>query len=110
MDREDVGFMADLYELMGKCIEILDEIYNLAVNENIEKIRIAYSALSKNVNKLCITMTTEELLPIIIRLMEELYMAIELGDSVKVLDVARFELKPIFNQYRESIGDSIGDN
>lgn len=97
--------MKDLYELVSVCIATSNEIYHFALTERIEEISIKYSALSNNINELCIAMLGSEILPIIIQKMEEIYMALEIGDCIRILDIAGFEMEPVFKQYLESIGE-----
>ncbi|MFA9377121.1 MAG: hypothetical protein ACERKZ_10260 [Lachnotalea sp.] len=99
--------MKDLCKLLGDCIDLLDEIYDYAMNENINKIRTLYSVLSNAINEVYITILSNgnEITPLIIKQMEEMYDAYGIGDCIRVLDIAGFEMKPILQQYLESIGE-----
>jgi len=97
--------MSNLYNLMSECIRSLDEIYDLILNEDINNIGIKYTLLSENINALYIMILGDERLSAIMKLMERLYTALEKGDFIKALDITGFEMKPIFTNYLEGIGE-----
>lgn len=46
----------------------------------------------------------EDIVIFIVRLMEAIYVALNEGDCVKIIDISKYELKPILVQIMEGIG------
>lgn len=95
--------MNELKEILESGIEITNELYNLALKEDFSAIGLKYSELSNKINQFYLTMINQNqtVSPIIIQQMEEVYDALQKGDSVKIIDIARYEMRPILQEYWE---------
>lgn len=100
--------MEDLKVLLKSCINIIDEVFYLTLNENLPGIGQKYSELSNNINKFYLAMLNEgcDVSPVMIKQMEEIYKAFKIGDCIAILDISRFEMKPILLEYLKGIGDN----
>lgn len=102
--------MDNLNELLQESIGLLDEIYELALKEDCERIRVHYQTLAVNINSFCtlLLQDNKDVVIFIVRLMEAMYVALNAGDCVNMLDISKYELKPILVQIFEGIGDYNG--
>lgn len=98
--------MDNLNDLLQKSIYLIDEICVLALKEDFEKIRVHYQTLAGNINSFCtlLQQDNEDIVIFIVRLMEAIYVALNEGDCVKIIDISKYELKPILVQIMEGIG------
>lgn len=98
--------MDNLNELLQESIDLIDEIYELALKEDCEKIRVHYQTLASNINSFCtlLLQDNKDIVIFIIRLMEAMYVALNVGDCVNILDISKYELQPILVQIFEGIG------
>lgn len=98
--------MKDLRELFEKCLDLLQDIYNLALIEDFEKAKQQYFVLKRSISELLEAFGEKSKeMSEMIRKIEKIYYALEKGDGVKVIDIAGYEMKPIIQQYLESIGE-----
>lgn len=99
--------MEDLKELLKSCINIIDEVFYLTLNEDLNNIGLKYSELSNGINKFYLSMLNDGHMvsSVMIKQMEEIYAAFKIGDCIKILDITRFEMKPILQKYLEGIGE-----
>jgi hypothetical protein len=101
--------MKELNVLLQECIDLTDEIYRLALVEELDNVRNSGS-LFVNKLKIIISKLIEceiEIDPIIIHKTEKLVEAINVGDCIATMDIILFEMKPILNKYLESVGERV---
>lgn len=98
--------MDNLNELLQESIDLLNEIYILALKEDCEKIRVHYQTLASNINSFCsfLVQDNQEIVIYIVQLMEAIYVALNAGDCIKILDISKYELKSILVQILEGVG------
>ncbi|GEM_PF-6927852 len=98
--------MDNLNGLLQESIDLIDEIYLLALKEDCEKIRVHYQTLASNINSFCTLLLrdNEDIVIFIVKMMEAIYVALNAGDCVKILDISKYELEPILVQILEGIG------
>jgi hypothetical protein len=96
-----------LSELLGECINLMNEIYDVALVEELNNVKNKSSILIKKLNRLFEVLLDLgfQINPLIMNYAENLIEAIEVGDCIAVVDIVGFEMKPILEKYLESIGE-----
>ncbi|PXV90215.1 hypothetical protein C8E03_105123 [Lachnotalea glycerini] len=100
--------MKELKVLLQECITLTDEIYNAALIEDRNQIRSKSAQLIHRLNDSfpIIIEAGLKISPVILERTEKLLGATEVGDSIGTMDIVRFEIKSILEEYLESIGET----
>lgn len=99
--------MKDLRDLLNESINLIKEVYDFALIDEIDNVRNKSSILINKLNKLFPTILEAglQINPIMIMQVENLLDASGVGDCIGVIDIVEFEMKPILEEYLESIGE-----
>lgn len=100
--------MNELKELLEECINLISEIYDMALREELYNVRNKSLLLISKLKSLFINLVKSgfSINPIIIQKIENLVEAINVGDCITTMDILKFEMRPILEEYLEGIGDT----
>jgi hypothetical protein len=96
--------MGDTKKWINECISSLDELYELAIAENFAGVQTKFMELSEYLQQFYEEVEVDATVLQINELIKKLYKALEKGDFVRLVDVAKYEIQPLFIHYLESMG------
>lgn len=99
--------MKELKELLEECINLISEIYDMALSEELYHVRNKSSLLINNLKRLFPDLIKFgfSINATIIQKTEKLVEAISIEDYIATMDIVRFEMKPILIEYLDGIGE-----